>query len=406
MTLSFINDINIIGGNMTDEEVKAYVFKIEKVSLDEVESVLPSLDSYNADVAINKICDTLAENINILRKLSSETEKNNLSSEILTLLKKYYICVHYLDVHNELIHNQNDNGFKVIFAKTPTGKAYFKIDLDKVPIEIYGEVKNTLDNMLNGLNMSDTTKVKYYIGADFPQKVLEFKGFQVRIFTIKLKEKVLCIVGLEIKKSNRDKKIDTNLKNRLVTIKKQIEKLRMDMNDPVKKNELLLDGQKILDDIINALQRDTVVEDVEYLFPSDEELEAMVPYVDIEAENSDVLDESLKETLIENDISDSSVINDVVSQEVPKAAKKVKRRSRGLGKKTIARNNIANSLKGLTLEELAKIQDFITRLKMDKSLNDTIGNIYEGFLNMSDDEIGRFEEGIKDFKHDDIGRSK
>ena len=391
---------------MTDEEVKAYVFKIEKVSLDEVESVLPSLDSYNADVAINKICDTLAENINILRKLNSETEKDNLSSEILTLLKKYYICVHYLDVHNELIHNQNDNGFKVIFAKTPTGKAYFKIDLDKVPIEIYGEVKNTLDNMLNGLNMSDTTKVKYYIGADFPQKVLEFKGFQVRIFTIKLKEKVLCIVGLEIKKSNLDKKIDTNLKNRLVTIKKQIEKLRMDMNDPVKKNELLLDGQKILDDIINALQRDTVVEDVEYLFPSDEELEAMVPYVDIEAENSDVLDESLKETLIENDISDSSVINDVVSQEVPKAAKKVKRRSRGLGKKTIARNNIANSLKGLTLEELAKIQDFITRLKMDKSLNDTIGNIYEGFLNMSDDEIGRFEEGIKDFKHDDIGRSK
>ena len=391
---------------MTDEEVKAYVFKIEKVSLDEVESVLPSLDSYNADVAINKICDTLAENINILRKLNSETEKDNLSSEILTLLKKYYICVHYLDVHNELIHNQNDNGFKVIFAKTPTGKAYFKIDLDKVPIEIYGEVKNTLDNMLNGLNMSDTTKVKYYIGADFPQKVLEFKGFQVRIFTIKLKEKVLCIVGLEIKKSNRDKKIDTNLKNRLVTIKKQIEKLRMDMNDPVKKNELLLDGQKILDDIINALQRDTVVEDVEFLFPSDEELEAMVPYVDIEAENSDVLDESLKETLIENDISDSSVINDVVSQEVPKAAKKVKRRSRGLGKKTIARNNIANSLKGLTLEELAKIQDFITRLKMDKSLNDTIGNIYEGFLNMSDDEIGRFEEGIKDFKHDDIGRSK
>lgn len=391
---------------MTDEEVKAYVFKIEKVSLDEVESVLPSLDSYNADVAINKICDTLAENINILRKLNSETEKDNLSSEILTLLKKYYICVHYLDVHNELIHNQNDNGFKVIFAKTPTGKAYFKIDLDKVPIEIYGEVKNTLDNMLNGLNMSDTTKVKYYIGADFPQKVLEFKGFQVRIFTIKLKEKVLCIVGLEIKKSNRDKKIDTNLKNRLVTIKKQIEKLRMDMNDPVKKNELLLDGQKILDDIINALQRDTVVEDVEFLFPSDEELEAMVPYVDIEAENSDVLDESLKETLIENDISDSSAINDVVSQEVPKAAKKVKRRSRGLGKKTIARNNIANSLKGLTLEELAKIQDFITRLKMDKSLNDTIGNIYEGFLNMSDDEIGRFEEGIKDFKHDDIGRSK
>ena len=391
---------------MTDEEVKAYVFKIEKVSLDEVESVLPSLDSYNADVAINKICDTLAENINILRKLNTETEKDNLSSEILTLLKKYYICVHYLDVHNELIHNQNDNGFKVIFAKTPTGKPYFKIDLDKVPIEIYGEVKNTLDNMLNGLNMSDTTKVKYYIGADFPQKVLEFKGFQVRIFTIKFKEKVLCVVGLEIKKSNRDKKIDTNLKNRLVAIKKQIEKLRIDMDDPVKKNELLLDGQKILDDIINALQRNTVVEDVEFLFPSDEELEAMVPYVDIEAENSDVLDEPLKETLIENDISDSSAINDVVSQEVPKAAKKVKRRSRGLGKKTIARNNIASSLKGLTLEELAKIQDFITRLKMDKSLNDTIGSIYEGFLNMSDDEIGRFEEGIKDFKHDDIGRSK
>ena len=53
-----------------------------------------------------------------------------------------------------------------------------------------------------------------------------------------------------------------------------------------------------------------------------------------------------------------------------------------------------------------QIQNFITKLKMDKELSDTIGNIYEGFLKMSDEQTQKFESSIKDFKHDNIGRSR
>lgn len=67
---------------------------------------------------------------------------------------------------------------------------------------------------------------------------------------------------------------------------------------------------------------------------------------------------------------------------ISKTSKKVKRSDRGFDRKTILRNEIGNSLKGLSLEELMETQNFITKIKMDKVLNESIGNIYEGFLNM------------------------
>lgn len=393
---------------MTDEEVNAYALKIEEVSLNEVRNVLPSLDTYNVDIAISKICDVLAENINVLRKLNSESENNDLSSEILDLLKKYYICTHYLDEQNDIKHNSN-KGYRIIFAKTPAGNPYFKIDFDKVSREAYGEVKDTLDDILNGVNMSDDTKVKYYSGSNYPQKVLAFKGFQVRIYTTKLKGNILCVVGLEIKKDDWDKKISDKLRKRLSTARKQIEQLRRDMCDDTKRKELLSDSGKILNDIMYVLQKEKVSNDVEYLFPSDEELEAMVPYFD-EDYIKDVdtvtdVDFGNKETIIAS-LGDVKVEKDDKPKGIPNTSKKVKRRGRGLGKKTILRNEISDSLKGLSLEELMEIQNFITKIKMDKGLNESIGNIYEGFLNMTDDQIRGFEENIKYFKHDGIKKRK
>ena len=408
---------------MTEEEIKAYVNRIENTPLEKVREVLPSFNLYNVDLVMSKICEVLAENVNILRRLNNENDKNELKDDILELLKKYYICVNYLDVQSERIHNSN--GHKVVFAKTPAGNPYFKIDLNNVPIEVYGEVKSTLNGILNGIDMSDNTKFKYYSGSDYSQKILEFKGFQVRIFTTKLKGNILCVIGLDIKKSDCDKKINSNLRKRLSTARKHIESLRKAMNDPTQKQELLLDSEIILNDIMNILNKG-VVEDVEMLFPSDEELESLVPYNEISLNNEENnLSENLsrkpldfeilskmvesveKKSLTDNTtLLDGSITSVLDSPIIPSTSKKVKRRGRGLGKKTIARNQIMVSLKGLNLEELMKIQNFITKLKMNKDLNETIGNIYEGFYNMSDEQIREFENSIKYFKYDDVGRSK
>lgn len=385
---------------MTEEEIKAYVNRIENIPLEKVREVLPSFNLYNVDLVMSKICEVLAENVNILRRLNNENDKNELKDDILELLKKYYICVNYLDVQSERIHNSN--GHKVVFAKTPAGNPYFKVDLDDVPKEAYGEVKSTLEGILNGVDMSDSTKFKYYSGSDYSQKILEFKGFQVRIFTTKLKGNILCVIGLDIKKTDWEKKLSSNLRKRLSVSRKHIEDLRKAMNDPERKQEILLDSEIILNDIMNILNKG-VVEDsdeVEMLFPSDEELQALVKYEEVPDKEEPIITEDLESPLETMEPAEEPKII------VPSTAKKVKKRTRGLGKKTIARNEIMSSLKGFSLDELMQIQNFITKLKMDKELSDTIGNIYEGFLKMSDEQTQEFESSIKDFKHDNIGRSR
>ena len=385
---------------MTEEEIKAYVNRIENTPLEKVREVLPSFNLYNVDLVMSKICEVLAENVNILRRLNNENDKNELKDDILELLKKYYICVNYLDVQSERIHNSN--GHKIVFAKTPAGNPYFKVDLDDVPKEAYGEVKSTLEGILNGVDMSDSTKFKYYSGSDYSQKILEFKGFQVRIFTTKLKGNVLCVIGLDIKKTDWEKKLSSNLRKRLSVSRKHIEDLRKAMNDPERKQEILLDSEIILNDIMNTLNKEAVEDsdEVEMLFPSDEELQALVKYEELPDKEEPIITEDLESPLETMEPAEEPKII------VPSTSKKVKKRTRGLGKKTIARNEIMSSLKGFSLDELMQIQNFITKLKMDKELSDTIGNIYEGFLKMSDEQTQEFESSIKDFKHDNIGRSR
>ena len=385
---------------MTEEEIKAYVNRIENTPLEKVREVLPSFNLYNVDLVMSKICEVLAENVNILRRLNNENDKNELNDDILELLKKYYICVNYLDVQSERIHNSN--GHKVVFAKTPAGNPYFKVDLDDVPKEAYGEVKSTLEGILNGVDMSDSTKFKYYSGSDYSQKILEFKGFQVRIFTTKLKGNVLCVIGLDIKKTDWEKKLSSNLRKRLSVSRKHIEDLRKAMNDPERKQKILLDSEIILNDIMNILNKEAVEDsdEVEMLFPSDEELQALVKYEELPDKEEPIITEDLESPLETMEPAEEPKII------VPSTSKKVKKRTRGLGKKTIARNEIMSSLKGFSLDELMQIQNFITKLKMDKGLSDTIGNIYEGFLKMSDEQTQEFESSIKDFKHDNIGRSR
>ena len=391
---------------MTDEEVKAYVEKIEKTPVAELYDVLPSNDVYNIDVIMNKICDALSENVNILRRLNNESKNHELDDEIRELLKKIFVCNNYLDSQTASKYYDRELQHKLVFAKTPAGNPYFMFDLDKVPREAYDEVKKTLEEILYGVNKGDSTKVRYYAGIELPKKVLEFKGFQVRIFTTKLKGNILCVFGLSIKKADTDKKITENLKTRLSRINKQIDELKLMVNDVNERQELLNDGKEILDDIMNILSKNSSLspDNIELLFPSDEELEAMVPFdePDVPVQKGDTDENTLP--VVETEPVDNSTLN--VSASVPSTSKMVKRRTRGLGKKTIARNAIMDTLKMFNLDELAEVQDFVQDLYQNRELNNSIGTMYNGFLNMSDEQIQEFENSIKYFKYDDVGRHK
>ena len=187
------------------------------------------------------------------------------------------------------------------------------------------------------------------------------------------------------------------MSKRLTATTKQIDEIRSMMSDSLRKQELLENSSKILDDVMQIL--DGGLSDDTFLLPSDEELAKMVPY------DKTVVDVALVERLPYVRIYDktsSDVMSEVSvekSSEIPSDAKRVKKRTRGLGKKTIARNEITDSLRDFSLEDLKKIQNFISKLKADNELNEKlsniIGNIYEGFLNMSDEQIQEFESSIK-----------
>ena len=397
---------------MSNEEIEAYVKLIEDTPIDDIEkfmSILPSSGSYNVDINMSRICDALKENINLLRQLNEENDNHDLDDEILTLLKKLYLCIHYLDDENEI--KKESVAHRIVFAKTSAGNPYFLNDLKDIPTEAYGEVKKVLGYITDGVDMSDDTKCKFVM--DMSQKILEFKGFQVRIYTTKLKDNILCVVGIEQKKANWNKKNNNKLKQRLIDLKKQLVNLRKDMNDVTKRDAILLDSEIVLDDVMDILGD----AEVEFLFPSDEDLISLVPYDN----TKEMFDEVSEDTVSGDTIDESSIYSyngdieetkeNTISYEeakeiVPSSAKKVKKRTRGLGKKTILRNEINTSLKGLSVDELKLIQEFINKIKQNKELEDTVLEIYDNFLNMTPEQISGFEASIKNFKHDDIGRSK
>lgn len=406
---------------MSNEEIEAYVKLIEDTPIDDIEkfmSILPSSGSYNVDINMSRICDALKENINLLRQLNEENDNHDLDDEISTLLKKFYLCIHYLDVKNEI--KKEGKAHKIVFAKTPAGNPYFLNDLKNIPMEVYGEVKKVLGYITDGVDMSDDTKCKFYSGTDLPQRILEFKGFQVRIYTTKLKGNILCVVGIEQKKDDWSIKINDKLKKRLASLTGQLNRLREDMNDVTKRDAILLGSENILNGVMETLG-DT---EVEFLFPSDEDLISLVPYDNAQdnkeisnevfgdTDSKDVISISSYDGVIEKDTKENIENTDrIVSDKedkkiVPSSAKKVKKRTRGLGKKTILRNEINASLKGLSVDELKLIQEFINKIKQNKELEDTVLEIYDNFLNMTPEQISDFEENIKNFKHDDIGRSK
>ena len=399
---------------MSNEEIEAYVKLIEDTPIDDIEkfmSILPNSGSYNIDINMSRICDALKENINLLRQLNEENDNHDLDDEILTLLKKLYLCIHYLDDENEI--KKESVAHKIVFAKTSAGNSYFLNDLKKIPTEVYGEVKKVLEYITDGVDMSDNTKVKVYSAKDKPQKIIEFKGHQIRIYTTKLKDNILCVVGIEQKKADWNKKNDDTLKQRLIDLRKQLVNLRKDMNDVTKRDAILLDSKNVLDDVMDILGD----AEVEILFPSDEDLISLVSYDN----TKEMFDEVSEDTVSGDTIDESSIYfyngdieetkENTISYEeakeiVPSSAKKVKKRTRGLGKKTILRNEINASLKGLSVDELKLIQEFINKIKQNKELEDTVLEIYDNFLNMTPEQISGFEASIKNFKHDDIGRSK
>ena len=380
---------------MTDEEIHAYVEQINNTSLEKLNTILPNKNCYQVDLIMNRICEKLNEEINAIMELIADGTDEELNKELNDLVNKQNYCLNYLSQMITPNEFEKDVEHRLVFAKTAAGNIYFLSDLNKVPHEVYGEVKKTLENIIYGVNMADVTKVKFFTSIDLPKKVIEYKGYQVRIFTTKLKDNVVCVIGLEIKKANNDKRIKETLKSRMSKIGAQIDELKKLLNNSLESDKMLADNEAILKDIMSILNQQVKDDDleIELLFPEEDNMEENIVSNNDKEERIVLENPQLK-------------VDNVHESLIPASSKKVKRRGRGLGKKTIMRREIQDLLNGLSLDDLLKIKDFVLEVKANRELESSISTMYEGFLNMSDDQISQFEQTIKHFKHDSIGKTK
>lgn len=396
--------------NMSLEEIKAYVSLIEDTSIDDIESfkkVLPFEKIYNYDEIMNQVCEILKEEIKALKQLNDDSKNDDLTLEITDLLKKLYFCRYCTVKKNDYVDSVSNN---IVFLKSGLRNIYFESDLKKFPKEYYGRIKKVLENILNGTNMADPTKFKFYNNSNFTEKIMTFKEFKVRVFVIRLKENVFAVCGVYEKKAKQKVELIKKVRKRVADEKKQLVRLKQAMENPVEKERIIAENKKILDNIMVKLNNGIEESNDEFVFSKEalkellEEIEEMDKGVEVfdlnseDQEEIEVLDlnegkDSIEGSNVESTIEETSVTSDYLneanenSQEdskvdtiaeetsaasnslddegkiseedeksidtvsdksdeiIPETSKKVKRRGRGLGKKTIARNALNDSLK-------------------------------------------------------------
>lgn len=359
---------------MTEEEINAYVKLIIDTPLEGLDNVLPKADVYNFELKLQRISDKLNEEMETMVSLN---KGNEFKDEIEVLASKISYCLEYLSKTLEK-EEEKEVSHRLVFLKTQRGDSLFERDLKDISSEYYADIKNVFEDIINGVNESNPSKYKKLTNNVKLRNVAEYKGFKIRIFTTQLKGNVLCVLGIQIKKKNDDKFISGNLAKRVKDYKKEIEE--MDADD----ENLLKEGSETLNKIMNILSNEKENK-IEVLFSEEDDVE------------SDRIEETAQE--VKQEIFESTL--NVADIEKPKKVKE--RKGRGLGKKTIVKNRMNDLFKDCSLEELLILEEVLIKSKkqiiktrQDKAIEESIGNMYQGFRKMDREQINDLNIRIRE----------
>ena len=199
------------------------------MSKEELEA-LSYLKKYYKNGEIINVPEDIEEFTAALKRIhKTEDEIRYLLNQVNTLLEKESLIVEEVVISNEIKESQEN---ELVYLKSGTGNYYALKDLDDIPKEYYASFLELLVSIKNNhfKNRKNLTDVS---------KVLEVKNFKTRIIFSRVGQTKYAILGMFMKKVDKDKVQREFLLARQNQFLRQVETLRTTENE-TEITELLL----------------------------------------------------------------------------------------------------------------------------------------------------------------------
>lgn len=195
-----------------------------------------------------------------LKEISSlESEMlEYIKEELKILLFKKTICITLLEkgqedktIEEEAQKTPNKN---IIFATTESGNICIENDLKNIPEEYYYEVEDSLRKLQEGFLETNIEKGKQLKSTNKIVGLHEIIHFKVRVTYRILSNDTIYVLMAKMKKSTWDARDRKETIDRATQRNKQYKRLKKEIKDPIKKEELIQEHKKTLDRLLGHLE--------------------------------------------------------------------------------------------------------------------------------------------------------
>ena len=256
LPMNFLMDIvNVVMDNNTVAYINLFKKEKEKtipktsMSKEELEALSYLKKYYKNDEIIN-IPENIEKFTEALKRIHrTEDEIRYLLNQVNTLLEKKSLIVEEVVISNEIEESQEN---ELVYLKSGTGNYYALKDLDDIPKEYYASFLELLLSIKNNRfkNRKNLTDIS---------KVLEVKNFKTRIIFSRVGQTKYAILGMFMKKVDKDKLQRKFLLARQDQFLRQVETLKNTENE-IEITELLLaklkQNEDTLDMSLNRIKKE------------------------------------------------------------------------------------------------------------------------------------------------------
>lgn len=209
----------------------------------------------------------------VIKKLENELKENQeeLASELDPKMKEYIqdeidiiqfkinVCINLLQkgledekIEEEALSTPKKN---IIFATTESGNICIENDMKTIPEEFYTSVERLLLRLQEGVVEDNGQKAKSFTTIDKKMVgIHEIKEFKIRLFYKNLSPDTVYVLMVRMKKSDNDRLDREEIINRTSQRNKQYERLKKEVKDPMKKEELIQEHKKTLDRLLGNIK--------------------------------------------------------------------------------------------------------------------------------------------------------
>ncbi len=187
-------------------------------------------------------------------------DEPDILEEVELLKKKIDICKNRVEsvkrqVLEDSIKNQASCSKRhLIFAKTTFGSTFLQRDLKDIPNEYYDKVLAALETLEFGDFSSNTEKVRQLTNNKKLFGLYEIKEFKIRLIYRVLDGDMVYVLQTRMKKDDNSSLDQRDLINRSRNTSDEFKVLKESVQDPYKRDLLIMEHDSIRNDIVSELE--------------------------------------------------------------------------------------------------------------------------------------------------------